>query len=132
MSYLDPDLNSVQRDCRDFRRRCQSVQMTVQYDAEELDPGCSPFIHLDEDFHVYLNHGSALSDGVLNEGRVNLMFLEDEIHCPQVFSRRQLNIRGSVTTVPRGFQYPRVSQLLSSAKLSGSEPSAEQARAGAL
>ncbi|MGQ7843658.1 hypothetical protein ACUNV4_04195 [Granulosicoccus sp. 3-233] len=108
MSYLESDLSAVRRDCDDFRSRCQSVQLAVSRETEELDLGSSPFIQLDEDFHVYLNQGMAGGGSQLGDGQVNLMFLEDEIHCPQTFSRRQLSIRGNATTVPRGYQYTRI------------------------
>lgn len=108
MSYLDSDLSAVRRDCHDFRGRCQRVQLAVQSESEELDLGCSPFIQLDDDIHVYMNSGSVLHGGLLADGPVNLMFLEDEISSPQTFSRRQLTIEGSVSAVQRGYQYTRI------------------------
>lgn len=108
MSYLDEDLIQVRRECIDLPQRCKSVLLASSSAGGELDVGCSPFVQLNDEFYLYINLCSAQTDDLMSTGMASVMFIEDEITSPYVFTRRRLTYRCDVSLVPRGYQYTRI------------------------
>lgn len=107
MSYFSNDLTSVRRECIGFVEECDSVLLTTQGSSGDVEIGYTPFVQLNEEFYLYLNQCSDQSGNLIESGHADLMFIEDELTSPNVFSHRSLRFRCEVNVVPRGYQYTR-------------------------
>ncbi|MFT6876708.1 MAG: putative heme iron utilization protein [Granulosicoccus sp.] len=107
MSYFSDDLTSVRRECIGFVAECDSVLLTTQGSSSDVEIGYTPFVLLNEEFYLYLGQCSDQSGNLIESGHADLMFIEDELTSPNVFSRRSLRFRCEANVVPRGYQYTR-------------------------
>ncbi|MEE9494872.1 MAG: pyridoxamine 5'-phosphate oxidase family protein [Gammaproteobacteria bacterium] len=95
------DENSINQELLDFREGFKTVLLSTA--SRSADPECSyaPFVLEDGAFYIYVSMLASHTRNLLENPQCSVLFIEDESASKNIFARRRLGYRCSVTVIAR-------------------------------
>ncbi|WGS84298.1 pyridoxamine 5'-phosphate oxidase family protein [Methylomonas sp. UP202] len=108
MNHPNIDLNQVRAACQALPQSFDSVLMATVSAAGEPEASYAAYVRHDGDYYIYVSELSAHTRNLLDNGKVCLLFVEDETKAAHLFARQRVTYHCAAAEIDRdtaSFEY---------------------------
>ncbi len=98
---MNQDRHPILAESQELRERFQTALMATVNGEAEPEASYTPYLFHDDKFYIFVSGLSAHTTNLRNNGRVSLLFIEEESQARNLFARKRLTYQCSARPIAR-------------------------------